>query len=371
MYIWQRKDWPRFTWVDGELSALLARGHREQGRLRGKLETMGFETQDETMLQALTEDVVKSSEIEGERLSSDQVRSSIARRLGMDIGGLTPATRHVEGVVEMMLDATRNYAVPLTAERLFGWHAALFPTGRSGIRPIMAGHWRLEDSDPMQVVSGSGRRERIHYEAPPAPRVPAEMERFLLWFNDPGPVDPLIFAGLAHLWYVTIHPFEDGNGRIARAIADMALTRGEDNPQRSYSMSAQIRRVLSEYYDMLETTQKGTLNVTAWLKWFLLCLVQACDDAHKRLADALRKARFWERFAREPLNERQIKVLHRVMDDWEGKLTSSKWAKIAKCSQDTAGRDINDLIERGALRKDPGGGRSTSYSIVFPWPSSE
>jgi Fic family protein len=365
MYIWQRSDWPEFTWAESELSQLLARAHREQGRLRGKLESMGFETQAESTLQTLTEDVVKSSEIEGESLSSDQVRSSIARRLGMDIGGLTPASRHVEGVVEMLLDATQNYAAPLTEDRLFGWHAALFPTGRSGIRPIMVGHWRLEDSDPMQVVSGSGRRERIHYEAPPATRVPAEMERFLHWFNEPGQMDPLLMAGLAHLWYITIHPFEDGNGRIARAIADMALTRAENSPQRSYSMSAQIRRELSGYYDMLETIQKGTPEITSWQKWFLLCLIHACDDAHERLADALRKARFWERFAREPLNQRQIKVLHRVMDNWEGKLTSSKWAKIAKCSQDTAGRDINDLINRGVLSKDPGGGRSTSYSIVF------
>lgn len=365
MYIWQKKEWPDFTWVDSELSPLLAQAHREQGRLRGKLETMGFETQDETTLQTLTEDVVKSSEIEGEKLNSDQVRSSIARRLGMDIGGLTPTDRHVEGVVEMMLDATQNYAAPLTEERLFGWHAALFPTGHSGMRYIMVGHWRLEDSDPMQVVSGSGRRERIHYEAPPAARVPAEMERFLQWFNNRGDMDPLLIAGLAHLWYVTIHPFEDGNGRIARAIADMALARGEDSPQRSYSMSAQIRRELSDYYDMLETTQKNTLEITSWQKWFLRCLNHALDDAHVRLVEAMRKAKFWERFAREPLNERQINVLHRVMNNWEGKLTSSKWAKIAKCSQDTAGRDINDLIERGALVKDPGGGRSTSYSIVF------
>ena len=365
MYTWQREEWPDFTWVNNELSPLLAQAHREQGRLHGKLETMGFETQDETTLQTLTEDVVKSSEIEGEKLSSDQVRSSIARRLGMDIGGLVAADRHVEGVVEMMLDATQNYASPLTEERLFGWHAALFPTGRSGIRYIMVGHWRLGGSDPMQVVSGSGRRERIHFEAPPAARIPAEMERFLRWFNDPGDMDPLLIAGLAHIWYITIHPFEDGNGRIARAIADMALTRGENSPQRSYSMSAQIRRELNDYYDMLEATQKDTLDITSWQKWFLRCLNHAFDNAHERLAVALRKARFWERFAREPLNERQIKVLHRVMDNWQGKLTSSKWAKIAKCSQDTAGRDINDLIKRGALSKDPGGGRSTSYSIVF------
>ncbi|MEE4217733.1 MAG: Fic family protein [Xanthomonadales bacterium] len=365
MYIWQKREWPDFTWEDKELSALLARAYREQGRLRGKMESMGFETRDETTLQTLTQDIVKSSEIEGEQLNSDQVRSSIARRLGMDIGGLTACDRNVDGVVEMMLDATQNYRTPLTRDRLFGWHAALFPTGRSGMRYLMVGHWRLGESDPMQVVSGSGRRERIHFEAPPASRVPTEMEHFLRWFNDPGNMDPLLFAGLAHLWYITIHPFEDGNGRMARAIADMALARGENSPQRSYSMSTQIRRELNEYYEILETTQKSTLDITAWQSWFLKCLNDAFDDAHTRLSVALQKAKFWERFSREPLNERQIKVLHRVMENWQGNLTSSKWAKIAKCSQDTAGRDINDLIKRGALMKDPGGGRSTSYSIIF------
>ena len=322
MYIWQQPDWPNFTWEDNELSPSLAFAHTEQGRLRGIMETMGFETQDETTLRTLTEDVVKSSEIEGEKLNSDQVRSSIARRLGMDIGGLTPADRNIEGVVEMMLDATQNYGAPLTEERLFGWHSALFPTGRSGMRIIMVGYWRPEDSDPMQVISGSGRRERIHYEAPSADRVPDDMVQFLEWFNDPGKMDPLLFAGLAHLWYVTIHPFEDGNGRIARAIADMALARGEGSPKRSYSMSAQICRELEIYYDTLERTQRDTLNITTWQKWYLNCLIHAFENAHERLADAVRKARFWGYFAREPLNKRQIKVLGRVMDNWEGKLTS-------------------------------------------------
>jgi Fic family protein len=365
MYIWQHKDWPDFAWKDQDLIPMLIQAHREQSRLRGKMETMGFESRDETILQTLTEDIVKSSEIEGEKLNNEQVRSSIARRLGMDIGGLTATDRNVERVVEMMLDATQNFGAPLTEDRLFSWHHALFPTGRSGMRIIMVGYWRPEGSDPMQVVSGSGRRERIHYEAPPAIQVPAEMQRFLEWFNEPNNLDPLLFAGLAHLWYVTIHPFEDGNGRIARAIADMALARGENSLQRSYSMSAQIRRELGNYYDTLEMTQQATLDITAWQKWFLDCLNHAFEGAHGRLGDALRKARFWEHFAREPLNEREIKVLRRMMDNWEGKLTSSKWAKIAKCSQDTAGRDIKDLIERGALKKDPGGGRSTSYSIVF------
>lgn len=365
MYIWESPKWPEFTWENTEISQLLAFTHKEQGRLQGKMETMGLQTREETTLQSLTEEIVKSSEIEGERLSNDQVRSSVARRLGMDIGGLTPADRSVEGVVEMMLDATQNYTLPLTEDRLFGWQASLFPTGRSGLRVIMAGHWRLETSDPMQVVSGSGRRERIHYQAPPATSVPAEMRKFLAWFNNPGEIDPILFAGLAHLWFVTIHPFEDGNGRIARAITDMALARSEGSAQRSYSMSSQIRRELNDYYEVLEQSQKGNLEITRWQKWFLNCLNRAFEDAHDRLADALRKAAFWQRYASEPLNERQVKVLKRVMDNWEGKLTSSKWAKITSCSQDTAGRDINDLIERGALKKNEGGGRSTSYSIVY------
>ena len=287
----------------------------------------------------------------------------------MDIGGLIAADRHVEGVVEMTLDATRNYAQPLTENRLFGWHTALFPTGRSGMRTITVGYWRQVASDPMQVISVTGRRERIHFEAPPAARVPGEMQQFLEWFNAPHRQDPILFAGLAHLWFVTIHPFEDGNGRIARAIADMALARSEASPQRSYSMSAQIRKELEAYYGILETAQKASLNITAWQEWLLTCLNHACENAHARLADALRKARFWEHFAHEPLNERQIKVLKRVMDDWQGKLTSSKWAKIANCSQDTAGRDIKGLISLGALRKDPGGGRSTSYSVIYEFES--
>jgi Fic family protein len=365
MYFWQLDNWPNFSWKDQDLSVALAQAHEEQGRLRGKLETMGLDTQDETVLQTLTDDVVKSSEIEGEKLNSDQVRSSIARRLGMDIGGLAPSDRNVEGVVDMMLDATQKYNEPLTEDRLFGWHSALFPTGRSGIRIIMVGYWRPEGSDPMQVVSGSGRREHIHFEAPPAVQIPAEMRQFIAWFNKPNNMDPLLFAGLAHLWYVSIHPFEDGNGRIARAIADMALARGENSSQRSYSMSAQIRKELKNYYETLEMTQKDSLDVTSWHKWFLSCLNHALEEAHRKLEDALRKAKFWERYSIEPLNERQIKVLKRVMDNWEGKLTSSKWAKIARTSQDTANRDINDLIRRGALRKDPGGGRSTSYSLVL------
>ncbi|WP_442917812.1 Fic family protein [Magnetovibrio sp. PR-2] len=364
MYIWEIPDWPALTWDEKALTRLLTDVSREQGRLLGKMEALGFDLRSETHLQTLTEDVVKSSEIEGERLEREQVRSSIARRLGMDVGGLIPADRNVEGVVEMMLDATGNYAAPLTAERLFTWHASLFPTGRSGMTKIRVGSWRDDRDGPMQVVSGPIGREKVHYEAPPTERVPEEMAKFLDWFEKPGDMDPLLIAGLAHLWFVTIHPFEDGNGRIARAIADMALSRSETAEQRFYSMSGQIRREHKDYYDMLERTQKGDLDITRWQDWFLRCLGRAIDGAQETLGAVLDKARFWERFATEPLNERQIKILNRLLDGFEGKLTTSKWAKLAKCSQDTAYRDILDLIDRGALQKDPGGGRSTSYSLV-------
>jgi Fic family protein len=364
MYIWEQDGWPGLHWDDEKLSRLLARVSREQGRLLGRMEGLGFELRSEAHLQTLTEDVVKSSEIEGEKLDSAQVRSSIAKRLGMDAGGLVPVDRNVEGVVEMMLDATGNYAQPLDAERLFGWHAALFPTGRSGMRKIIVGDWRDDREGPMQVVSGPIGREKVHYQAPPALRVPVEVEKFLEWFAAPGALDPLLTAGLAHLWFVTIHPFEDGNGRIARTIADMALARSEDTGQRFYSMSAQIKRERDDYYTMLERTQKGALDVTAWQDWFLNCLGRAVEGADGALSAVMDKARFWRRFATESFNERQIKVLNKLMDGFEGKLTSSKWARIAECSQDTAYRDIVDLVERGALQKDPGGGRSTSYSLT-------
>ena len=365
MYLWDKPGWPAFTWDERSLARLLAHVSREQGRLLGKMEALGFDLRSEAHLRILTEDVVKSSEIEGEKLEPDQVRSSIARRLGLDIGGLALADRNVEGVVEMMLDATGNYTEALTEERLFAWHASLFPTGRSGMRKIRAGCWRDDSSGPMQVVSGPVGREKVHYEAPPADRVPDEMAKLLRWFEQPGDIDPLLIAGLAHLWFVTIHPFDDGNGRIARAIADMALARSEKTGQRFYSMSAQIRIEHKDYYDTLEGTQKGGLDVTRWQNWFLTCLLRAIEGAQEILGTVLGKARFWERFAKEPLNERQLKVLNRLLDGFEGKLTTSKWAKIAKCSQDTAYRDILDLIDRGALQKDSGGGRSTSYSLII------
>ncbi len=364
MYLWETPDWPAFTCDERSLAKPLAHVSREQGRLLGKMEALGFDLRREAHLRTLTEDVVKSSEIEGERLEPDQVRSSIARQLGMDVGGLVPADRNVEGVVEMMLDATSNYAEALTEDRLFAWHASLFPTGRSGMSKIRAGNWRDDSSGPMQVVSGPVGREKVHYEAPPADRIPDETAKFLRWFEQPGEIDPLLIAGLAHLWFVTIHPFDDGNGRIARAIADMALARSEKTDQRFYSMSAQIRHAHKSYYDTLEWTQKGKLDVTRWQNWFLTCLLGAIEEAHETLAAVLGKAHFWERFAKEPLNERQVKMLNRLLDGFKGKLTTSKWAKITKCSQDTAYRDILDLINRGALQKDSGGGRSTSYSLV-------
>jgi Fic family protein len=363
-YIWQNKQWPTLRWDDHALARRLTQVAREQGRLLGRMEGLGFDLRGEAHLRTLTEDVVTSSEIEGEKLPPDQVRSSIARRLGMDVAGLVPAGRAVDGIVEMMLDATTNYAEPLTEGRLFAWHAALFPTGRSGMRKITVGAWRDDGTGPMQVVSGPIGRERVHYKAPPASRVPEEVEKFLAWFEKPGETDPLLAAGLAHLWFVTLHPFDDGNGRIARAISDMTLARGEKIGQRFYSVSRQIRTERTEYYDILERTQKADLDVTRWQSWFLECLLRAVQDAESTLSAVLNKAKFRERFAKQPLNQRQIEVLNRLLDGFEGKLTSSKWAKLAQCSQDTAHRDIMDLVERGALRKDPGGGRSTSYSLA-------
>lgn len=364
MYLWETPEWPALSWDENSLSRLLSEVSREQGRLLGKMEALGFDLRSEAHLRTLTEDVIKSSEIEGEKLERDMVRSSIARRLGIDVGGLVPADRNVEGVVEMMLDATGNYTDPLSEERLFAWHTALFPTGRSGMREINVGSWRDDSTGPMQVVSGPIGRETVHFEAPPAARIPDEIAKFLGWIENPRDTNPLLVAGLAHLWFVTIHPFDDGNGRIARAVADMALARSERGPQRFYSMSAQIRLDRDDYYNELEWTQKGESNITRWQHWFLACLLRAIEGAQETLSSVLDRARFWERYAEEPLNERQIKVLNRLLDGLEGKLTTSKWAKLAKCSQDTAYRDILDLIERGALQKDAGGGRSTSYSLV-------
>jgi len=363
-YIYDGEDWPRLYWSHERLEGLLAAVRHHQGRLVGRMESLGFALRAEATLQTLTEDVLKSSEIEGEILDKEQIRSSIARRLGMDIGALTPTERNVEGIVEMMLDATQKYDEILTAERLFGWHAALFPTGRSGMSRITVGGWRDDKTGPMQVVSGPVGRERVHYQAPPADRLDQEMRAFLDWFNGNDPFDPVVKAGMAHLWFVTIHPFDDGNGRIARAIADMALARSEQSAQRFYSMSAQIRRERNAYYDQLEATQKGDLDITSWLEWFLGCLDRAFGGAEDIVGAVLKKARFWEKLTGTPINDRQRMVINRLLNGFEGKLTSSKWAKLTKSSQDTALRDIDDLVKRGVLAKDPAGGRSTSYSLV-------
>ena len=365
MYIHELPDWPRFRWDNDKLADLLADVRHRQGRLIGRMEALGFGLREEAVLCTLTDDVLKTSEIEGENLDPEQVRSSIARRLGMEIGALTPADRNVEGIVEMMLDATRNYDQPLSAERLFSWHAALFPTGRSGMSRITVGAWRDDRSGPMTVVSGPISKEKVHVQAPMAARVDEEMRAFLRWFNATPESDPVLRAALAHLWCVTIHPFDDGNGRIARAVADMLLARSEQSPQRFYSMSAQIRTERSDYYDILERTQKGTLAITPWMAWFLGCLGRAIDGAQSALGAVLVKARFWERHRRVSLNDRQRLVLNRLLNGFEGKLTSTKYARLAKCSQDTAGRDIQALVEHGMLVRGPSGGRSTSYEVAL------
>jgi Fic family protein len=363
MYIHQQESWPEFRWSDEALSAPLAAVRHRQGRLVGRMEALGFQLQAEAVLRTLTEDVLKSSEIEGEVLDKEQVRSSIARRLGMDIGALAPADRNVEGIVEMMFDATQRFDKPLTKDRLFDWHAALFPTGRSGMSRIRIGAWRDGSMGAMQVVSGPIGRERVHFEAPSAERLEAEMAAFLRWFDEESGIDPVLKAALAHLWFVTIHPFDDANGRIARAIADMALSRSEGSAQRFYSMSAQIRIERKAYYGALEAAQKGGMDVTRWLMWFLACLGRAFEGAEETLAPVLAKARFWERHRDAPINGRQHAIVNRLLDGFKGKLTSSKYALLAKCSQDTALRDIDDLIARGMLARDAAGGRSTSYAL--------
>jgi Fic family protein len=362
-HIWQASDWPNWRFDLAALAGPMAEVSRAQGLLMGRLADVGIGLRNQASLAALTEDVVKTSEIEGEHLNVESVRSSIARRLGVDIGALAPVDRHVEGVVEMVLDATAHCHAPVSRERLFGWHAALFPTGYSGLSRIKIGGWREDASGPMQVVSGLIGRQRVHFEGPPADRLELETSRFLDWLNGPSTEPPLLKAGLGHLWFVTLHPFDDGNGRIARAIGDLLLARADGSPQRFYSVSAQIQRERTAYYDILERTQKGSMEVTEWLVWFLDTLHGAIDQAQHAVAAVLAKARFWQRWATTPLNERQVKLLNRLLDGFEGKLTSSKWAAFAHCSPDTALRDINDLLARGVLRKSDAGGRSTRYEL--------
>lgn len=362
-YIWQASDWPNWQYDLAALAGSLAEVSRTQGLLTGRLADVGMALRDQASLAALTDDVVKTSEIEGEHLNVDSVRSSLARHLGVDIGAIAPVDRHVDGVVEMVLDATSNSQASVTKERLFAWHAGLFPTGYSGLSEIEVGRWRDDVNGPMQVVSGPVGRQKVHYEAPPAERLESETNLFLNWVNRTLVEPPLIRAGLGHLWLITLHPFDDGNGRIARAIGDLLLARADGNSQRFYSLSAQIQRERKAYYDTLERTQKGSLDITEWLSWFLNTLHRAIEQAHLTVDAVLAKAKFWRRFAETPMNERQVKLINRLLDGFEGKLTSSKWAAIAKCSPDTALRDINELLVKGVLRKSSSGGRSTSYEL--------
>lgn len=363
-YIHERPEWPRFVWDNDSLAADLASVRYQQGRLLGHMETLGFDLRAEANLAMLTAEVVNSSAIEGESLNSDEVRSSLARRLGLDLAGLLPkVARNVEGMVEMMLDATRNYETQLTQERLFAWHAALFPTGRSGMQPIAVGAWRPKEAGPMQVVSGPLGRERVHFEAPEAERLDAEMAEFLSWVEAPLALDPVLKAGIAHFWFVTIHPFEDGNGRIARAIADMLLARADGLKDRFYSMSSRIEAERKDYYQKLETAQRGEIDVTPWLAWFLNCLGRALDRSQAELAIVFRKAAMWRRLSDRPVNDRQRRVINRLLDGFQGFLTTSKYAKLAKCSTDTALRDVRELLAWEILVQNPGRGRSTSYRL--------
>jgi len=365
-YVWQAPYWPAWRYDLAALAGPMAKVSHAQGLLLGRLADVGMTLRDQASLSVLTDDVIKTSAIEGEHLDVQSVRSSIARRLGVDIGALAPVDRNVEGVVEMILDATANCKAPVTRKRLFGWHAALFPTGYSGRVRIKVGAWRNDAAGPMQVVSGAVQRQRVHFEAPPADRLKHETEAFLTWANQASDDLPLIKAALAHLWLVTLHPFDDGNGRIARAVGDLFLARADGSPQRFYSLSAQIQRERKAYYSILELTQKRTLDVTEWLAWFLETLHRAVEQAQHTLDAVLVKSRFWQRWAAPnaaPLNERQVKLIDRLLDGLEGKLTTSKWGQLAKCSPDTALRDITDLVTRGILRKSDAGGRSTSYEL--------
>jgi Fic family protein len=362
-YIYQKDNWPNFIWNNDEFVNLLSEARNLQGRLIGKMESLGIELRDEALLETLTLDVLKSSEIEGKLLNPEQVRSSIAQRLGMEFAGVIMSDRNVDGMVEMMIDATKNCFEPITTERLFDWHAALFPTGRSGVFKITVADWRKDTSGPMQVVSGLVGKEKVHFQAPDAVLIEMEMNRFVKWFNEESKIDLVIKAAVAHLWFVTIHPFQDGNGRITRALTDMLLARSDKSTQRFYSMSAQIRIERKEYYQILEKTQKGDLDISEWIKWFLSCLINALKSTDTVLTRVLLKADFWNRNSKTIFNERQNKVLNKLLDGFEGKLTSMKWAKFTKCSKDTAIRDINDLINKDILQKESAGGRSTNYEL--------
>lgn len=363
IYIYQQENWPNFFWNINELSNLLAKVRNKQGRLIGKMETLGFELQNEAVLETLTSDILKTNEIEGILLNREEVRSSIARRLGIDIGGLPPINRNIEGIVDMMFDATNNFEKPLTKKRLFDWHYALFPMGRSGMYEIIVGNWRNDSTGPMQVISGAMGKEKVHYQAPPANIIDKEMADFLKWFNNIKDLDLVLKASIAHLWFVTLHPFEDGNGRIARTITDMLLACSDALSQRFYSMSSQIQKERKEYYDILEKTQKGNLDITEWVNWFLNTLLKAIINSEETLALVIKKHKFWNVYGTKIKNDRQKKILNKLLEGFTGNLTTSQWAKITKCSQDTALRDIQDLIVKGILIKSNSGGRSTKYEL--------
>ena len=364
IYIHENENWTDFTWDNKKVMLKLGEVRNQQGRLLGKMESLGFDLQNEAVLNTLTLDVIKSSEIEGDFLDIGQVRSSIANRLGIEIVGTVESERHIDGIVEMMLDATQRYDMPLTKDRLFGWHAALFPSGWSNLHKITVADWRKDTTGPMQVVSGPMGKEKVHYQAPNSERIDAEMNAFLNWFEKEHDIDLVLKAAIAHLWFVTIHPFDDGNGRITRAITDMMLARSDKSMRRFYSMSAQIRIERKQYYEKLEKTQKGNSDITEWILWFLQCLLNAIDSSEETLSKIFHKAEFWKLNSKTILNDRQQKIINRLLDGFDGKLTTSKWAKINKCSQDTALRDIQDLIKKGILQKEAGGGRSTNYELI-------
>tara|TARA_B100000809_G_scaffold117307_1_gene115614 strand:- start:44 stop:1306 length:1263 start_codon:yes stop_codon:yes gene_type:complete len=364
IYIHEKDNWTNFTWNEKIISKKLAETRNLQGRLLGKMESLGFDLQDEAALNTLTLEIVKSSEIEGEILDLEQVRSSIARHLGIELAGAIESERHIDGIVEMMLNATQKYDSPLTKERLFGWHSALFPTGWSNLYRIVVANWRKDTTGPMQVVSGAMGKEKIHFEAPNSDRIELEIEKFINWIELENEIDPVLKAAIVHLWFITIHPFEDGNGRITRAITEMFLARSDNSAKRFYSMSSQIKTERKQYYEILEKTQKGTLDITNWIEWFLECLKNSFEPSSKVLSRTLIKADFWKTHSTTILNQRQHKMLNKLLDGFDGKLTTSKWGKICKCSQDTALRDIQDLMTKKILRKESSGGRSTNYELI-------
>jgi Fic family protein len=361
-YIYQYKNWTNFTWREADINAIFGEVRHLQGKIIGQLNSIGFKTKEEATLSTLTLDVIKSSEIEGEKLDYQQVRSSIARRLGINIAGIVPANRNVNGIVEMMLDATQNYQQPLSDKRLFGWHSALFPTGHSGMHKIEVGTYRTGE---MQIVAGAMGKEKVYYEAVPANKVSEEMEAFLTWFNNlSGNLDPVLKAAISHFWFIIIHPFDDGNGRMARAISDLMLARADNTSERYYSMSSQILIERKQYYAILQKVQHSDGDITEWIEWFLHCLKQSLLTTEITLQKILRKTEFWKIHENTRFNDRQRLLLNKLFDGFDGKLKSSKWAKIAKCSPDTALRDIKDLMEKGILRHEKNGGRSTSYEIA-------